>query len=298
MIRRLVLIVLASGFLAAGAPLAADPAIGLEDGFEDWPAAKRYWYFGQIRDYRYWIEHTNPLTGGASLAIRVKAADQDCDGSCQRNEIRVARAYQLPFGRSAWYGFSFRVEGEIAGHGSSRWVIGQWKEATDGSPFLAQRFDNGVFHITIQDDECRALIAKAEGDPDRFLADVKARQVERFDFLSDPYLYECAPDIEVEYGEDPILPDPKLDWVDMAYLVEGGRNGSGLVEIWANGEFVARVKGSIGHDRTAGPSQYFKIGMYRDPAPGEATLYLDNFARGSSRMAVDPSLLHPRISGE
>ncbi|APG86818.1 hypothetical protein SAMCCGM7_pB0102 (plasmid) [Sinorhizobium americanum CCGM7] len=34
---------------------------------------------------------------------------------------------------------------------------------------IAQRFDNGVFHITVQDNETRRVVAKAEGDPDRML---------------------------------------------------------------------------------------------------------------------------------
>ncbi|MGO7301387.1 hypothetical protein ACC718_32795 [Rhizobium ruizarguesonis] len=35
---------------------------------------------------------------------------------------------------------------------------------------IAQRFDNGVFHITVQDNDVRRVIAKAEGDPDALLA--------------------------------------------------------------------------------------------------------------------------------
>jgi len=73
-------------------------------------------------------------------------------------------------GRDVWFAFSFRVEGDIPQVGSSRTVIGQWKAPGDVSPYVAQRFDNGVFHITVQDNETRRVIASAEGDPDRLRA--------------------------------------------------------------------------------------------------------------------------------
>lgn len=89
----------------------------------------------------------------------------------------------------------------------------------------------------------------------------------------------CETDIRVQHSATPILPDPYRGWVDMNYRVRGGRNGKGLIEIWANGRFIARVTGSIGDSVTAGPYQYFKFGIYRNFTPGSATAYLDNFTR-------------------
>jgi hypothetical protein len=63
----------------------------------------------------------------------------------------------------------------------------------------------------------------------------------------------------------------------MTYRVRGGRRGQGLVEIWANGRFIARAAGSIGYSQAAGPRQYFKFGIYRDAAPGPAIVNFDNF---------------------
>lgn len=65
----------------------------------------------------------------------------------------------------------------------------------------------------------------------------------------------------------------------MNYRVRGGRNGKGLIEIWANGRLIARVIGSIGDKVAAGSYQYFKFGIYRNFAPGSATAYLDNYTR-------------------
>lgn len=272
----------------------AEPPIRVTDEFESEPINLERWWLGQIRRYRHWIDPDVVRTGRGALAIRVKANDDDCDGECQRNEIRIANSLRLNFGVDAWYGFSFRIDGDVPGTGSSRWVIGQWKEETNHSPFLAQRFDNGVFHVTVEDNGCRVLVAQAEGDTERFLALQRSRSIEAFRFLSDAWRFACDPDVRIEYGPNPILPNPYETWIDMAYRVRGGRNEQGVVEIWANGRFIARVTGSIGHEEISGPTQYFKIGMYRAPLPGTATIYFDNFRRGGRREEVDPSLLYPR----
>ena len=47
---------------------------------------------------------------------------------------------------------------------SVRWVIAQWKQEPvspaykDPSPVLAQRFDDGVLHVTVQDEDCRCRV--------------------------------------------------------------------------------------------------------------------------------------------
>ena len=60
----------------------------------------------------------------------------------------------------------------------------------------------------------------------------------------------------------------------------------GLVEVWASGVFTVRATGSIGHDDVAGPTQYFKFGIYRNAMPGTAIAYLDSFRRGVGRTDV------------
>ena len=45
-------------------------------------------------------------------------------------------------------------------------LLYQWKAPGDNSPFLARRFDNGVFKITIQDGPKRKTFATAQGNPD------------------------------------------------------------------------------------------------------------------------------------
>jgi len=194
---------------------------------------------------------------------------------CQRNELREANQHRLEFGADAWYAFSFRVTGDIprlATPGqSARLVLGQWKQTNGESPFLAQRYDNGVFHITVQDGTCRKVIAQAPGDAGEFHEALGT---------------SCMTDIELEppLGTN-LLPDPYDQWVDMVYRVRGDLNGKGIVEVWANGQFIVRATGSIGH--VEGDQQYFKYGIYRRCTPGEVTAYIDNFRRGPTRDSIE-----------
>ncbi len=283
---RLGLAVLLGLLPAAAMPVRAAPPVS--DGFEAPEIDRSIWWLGQIRPNRLWIDREQTRKGRGALAIRVEQTDRDCGGRCQRDEIRIANRLRLNFGEEAWYRFSFKIAGEIWEHGSERWVIGQWKQDGDGSPFLAQRYDNGVFHITVQDNECRIIVAQANGHPDGKHAHSGNVAYAKMTFLSDPRFYDCPTDIRIEHGAAaPILPDPRDRWVDMLYRVRGGRSGRGLIEIWANGVFIARVRGSIGYGDATGPTQYFKIGHYRDPVAATTTLYFDDFARGGGRGAVE-----------
>ena len=67
----------------------------------------------------------------------------------------------------------------------------------------------------------------------------------------------------------------------MKYRVRAGLYGTGLIEIWANGKFIATVTGSIGYPIESGATQYFKFGIYRDVMQGDGAVYFDNFRRES-----------------
>jgi hypothetical protein len=215
--------------------------------------------------------------GGASIRLSVDESDiVTCgvDEPCQRNELRVANEHRLPFAAESWYAFSFRVTGDFPRRDvpgkTARMVLGQWKQTNGESPYLAQRFDNGVFHITVQDGACRKTIAKAPGNTG-----------EMPELLSS----QCIADVKVEppLGTNP-LPDPYDSWVDMLYHVRGGLDGTGIIEVWANGQFIARATGKIGH--AEGSEDYFKFGIYRRCTPGVVLAWFDNFRRGPTRESV------------
>ena len=140
---------------------------------------------------------------------------------------------------------------------------------------MAQRFDRGVFQITVQDNDCRVIVASSDANAQLPLTRTTGP-------VSEPAA-PCQTDIAVEYGASSVLPKPLRKWVNMNYRVRGSRSGNGLVEIYANGRFIARVTGSIGYDRAEGPNQYFKFGIYRDSMPGRSIARLANFQRAGKK---------------
>ena len=161
---------LAAGYFILVIAPKAQPAIGISDDFAGPRLDRSVWTTRQITRTRYRFDDATARPGdGRSLEITILGADNGCVGDprpCQRNEIRVVEGLQIPFGTDAWYGFSFRIDGYVDPNDSNRLVIGQWKEQSDGSPFVAQRFDNRIFRITVQDSECRAIIAEMPTDPE------------------------------------------------------------------------------------------------------------------------------------
>jgi len=287
---RLLLLAVTTALMAAvAAARAGDVAISHADGFEKGPIDTTFWSLYHMSPRRHWIEHRVVHRGKGALAIRIKGSDYDKTCKCQISEIREDSKARLPFGTDVWYGFSFRIEGLGGMTGSTRWQIAGWKQDADGSPFLAQRFDDGIFHITLESDTSRVLVATATGDSKGFFEALKTGLVKSMGFVSEPEKYDGKDDVTVTYGTDPILPDPRKGWVDMVYHIRGGLHHDGLVEVWADGRFIARATGTIGLKNAGGPGEYFRFGHNRAPMPGTATIYLDNFRRGTSRAEVDPA---------
>jgi hypothetical protein len=277
--------------LAAGGSGGAGRLPVLHDEFESASLDPELWWPRGITADRYWIETGVSRTGRRSLAITVRPEDRDPnDPRIQRNEIWLRERFWDPMGEESWYGFSFRIAHDGAPIGDARWVIGQWKEDGDRSPFLAQRFNGGVFRVTVQDNDCQVTIASERGLDGSAATQGVAEEPSSVDVaLGHGTRVPCATDIRVVPGETQgVLPSPADGWVDMVYRVRRAREGRGLVQVWANGRLVASAQGSIGNDG-AGPRCYFKIGIYRDPIADVATLYVDNFRRGHSYAEVDPT---------
>ena len=301
------------------------------DMFEMKPDAE-IWNLDKMKPVsRFKIRDEHFRDGSHSLAILLDKNDPPTNKkkTLHKHELRIANHRRCNFGDETWYSFSFRIEGKYPLEGSTRWVIGQWKEDTCMSPFLAQRYDNGVFHITIQSNDTRMLIACAPGNPNRFelagkdstaagttntkpnpchdigqlqvnntsgtldyqplIEAIRNQQIDLFPFVADPDTYRNSKQVIIEPSETPILPNPGDGWVDMRYRIRGGRNGNGIIEVWANDIPIVTVTGKIGNDIFTGPTQYFKVGHYRDIDEEfeDSTLYFDRFKRGTTRNQVD-----------
>jgi hypothetical protein len=280
---------LAAMLLAAlvAAPALAHPQLAIVEEFDAEPLDESLWSLYRMGERHHWIDTRVVRDGEGALAIRIRGSDFDPACQCQIAEIREAPEQRLLFGHEAWYAFSFRIDGRGPVTGDQRWQIGGWKQESDGSPFLAQRFDNGIFHVTLESGNSRVLVATSEGEAKSFFAQLRNDILSRFAYVSDPARYDGGDDITMEYGLDPILPDPRRDWVDMVYRVKGGLDHDGLVEVYANGRFIARATGTIGVFGAEDPTQYFRFGHNRAPMPGTSTIHIDRFRRGASKMDVE-----------
>ncbi|CAN7262723.1 heparin lyase I family protein [Rhizobium sp. LjRoot254] len=151
------------------AVLCADSAgaQSLKDDFDKGSLDPTKWTKKQITDAQISFV-PDSRCGLSAIEITAREGDggQQCGNACERAELRTAKSSWPSFGQEVWYRFSFRIDGDIPTIGSARTVIGQWKGPGDGSPMLAQRFDNGVFHITVQDNDNRRVVASAEGNYD------------------------------------------------------------------------------------------------------------------------------------
>jgi hypothetical protein len=229
-----------------------------------------------------------PLTTGSEKnphctpEILAKAIAAGEEGECfQRQELRPQNAHLHGMSAPYVYSIRFRMPATIEDKTNSiRWVTAQWKHEPTSkryeeefgadwapSPFLAQRFDDGVLHITVQDENCRCIVASAPGTNYTW-QDGRAQHCISTK-PGDPPKTACTPDLAVKYGEDPILTSPRGKWVEMTYRVEAGRAGKSHIDITQDGRFIVRVTGKIGYDVDVGQESLtkFKFGAYRDYMP-------------------------------
>jgi Polysaccharide lyase len=146
----------------------ADP---LHDPFDNGVLDKQRWDRRDIGTSQYSFDPSGRCGRGAIvITARTGEGVGECGAKpCQRLELRERQ--RRNFGDDVWYAFSFRVDGAFPTSAvESRWVLAQWKEETDASPFVAQRFDNGVLHVTVEDNGKRQLIASSRVGPERIAA--------------------------------------------------------------------------------------------------------------------------------
>lgn len=205
------------------------------------------------------------------------------------------------FGDDIYYGFSMWIDRASAPKGDdTRLVVGQWKAPIDDSPFVAQRFTGGQYHVTLDVDAsehdpvtgrpfgCKLLLAfEAELTVAGTASPAPLELPVRCESKQDGPVTPVTPAYAIAIERFAYLPSPFGQWTDLVFRVKGG--GDGIVEIWANGIKIARASGYIGHKGAEGQPQYFKFGPYRDPAPFATTVYLDNLARGRNFSDADPA---------
>lgn len=192
-------------------------------------------------------------------------------GHClQRQEVRLQKSFRHAAKNPHDYTIRFKMS-DLAHdkENSLRWVIMQWKHDIDPiyygfgfepSPFLAQRYDDGVHHITVQDEECRCIIASAHNPKEQYKWEDGSPKYCRNDAGK-----TCNASLHVNYGNEPVLSPPAGNWVEMKFRVQASRKNATII-IVENGRFIARVSGKIGYKPSTNVQSRvkFKFGQYRD----------------------------------
>lgn len=228
---------------------------------------------------------------------RAKLAGEE--GECfERQELRVHDDRAPPASERYTYEIRFRMPAKVGDDSNSiRWVIGQWKqepvaakygeefgEDWGPSPFLAQRYDDGVLHVTVQDEHCRCLVASAslpdgstvewsDGAPKQCFSTHPAHEGEA-----------CKSTLTLKYGPKPTLDSPAGKFIDMKYVVQAERQSKAEIDVYQNGRFIVSIKGPIGYDVDANSHAVtkFKIGHYRDYMPYPAVIDIDSIKIGKA----------------
>lgn len=228
--------------------------------------------------------------------VELRAHRHHEDDECiQRQELRLHKFKPSP-AEAYLYSFRFRMpaEDKIGDRMNSiRWVIAQWKEEpldnayTDefGSdwgpgPFLALRFDDGVLHVTVQDEDCRCLVASApapSGGTGVWTEDNPAGC--RLAAVGPHEDEICTPAFNVDYGSDPVLSSALGSWVELRFRVQARRGPDARIEVFQGDRAIVTVIGKIGYEYSKPPDDptvtKFKIGHYRDYMPFPATMDVD-----------------------
>lgn len=287
----------AQGREAAG-KLALKPAFEarLVDGFEgkDFSPAGGLYYRDNAEQRAGFYEFQHAVTCGSAGALKlgVRPIANGNRGGSERAEIWERTDLRVPYGRAVWYGFSVRF-GEPVPQTDHRHLIAQWKREIgptargDYSPFLALRLVRGRLFATVETSLRAADLAKrgSRGGTPAWLRR-EAGQLRALVAVDDGWseadgpLFSARTDRITVIDRGGRLPQPGSGWIDFAVMTRPGLGGTGHVELFANDRWIATVRGDIGHDDAGlGARQYFKFGPYRSAAPGEWTLYFDNFRR-------------------
>lgn len=237
-------------------------------------------------------------SGTGALKLTVRQVDPIVDfNHSERAEIWEKTALRVPYGQGVWYGFAVKFADPIPDD-DHRYVIAQWKREIDPgadgnfSPFLAIRLQNGKLYATIETNYIEPDTVLSERSLPTFFRQ-HANQM-RVLIATDPTwvpkdarLFQGFTSALAVIDHGNPLPQPSSGWIDFAIYAQPGPDGSGHIEIFANGKPVVTVKGPIGHaDQGLGKHQYFKFGPYRAGHVGEWTLYYDYFRRSLSRHDV------------
>jgi hypothetical protein len=237
--------------------------------------------------------------GGGALKLSIKPLCGATARSCsERAEIWEKPDLRVPYDQGVWYGFAVKFADPVP-NDDHRYLIAQWKREIeagaegDFSPFFALRLRQGKLHATVETNYVAPTNKNGDGvGPNCTTGGTpvwlrpetnQMRALVATDAAwgpgDGPLFNTCTSAIKViDHGNK--LPAPDSGWIDFAVYTKPGPDGTGHIELYANGKPVVTVKGHIGHaDKGLGKNQYFKFGPYRAAHTTEWTVYYDDFRR-------------------
>ncbi|WP_274626727.1 polysaccharide lyase [Arvimicrobium flavum] len=291
---------LAAAICASGQAVADTVEQVLRDGFDGptFSDTGGLYYRDNFEQSAGSVEFQNRVArnGGGALKLSVKPlCGATSEGCSERAEIWERTELRVPYDQGVWYGFAVKF-GDPIPVDDHRYLIAQWKReidpgaAGDFSPFFALRLRNGKLFATVEtnylDPGGRGSGTGCAGTGTPVWLRPETNQMRAL-VATDPSwtpgdndIYTSCTDAIRVVNHGNSLPTPGSGWIDFAVYTKPGPDGSGRIELFANGKPVVTVTGRIGHaDPGLGENQYFKFGPYRGAHTNEWTLYYDDFRR-------------------
>jgi hypothetical protein len=312
----------AACLLTIGSALADPSQLKLRDDFagDDFAPGGGLFYKdnAEQRAGRFRMKSGGVRSASAGLELSVVPQCRPEQRGCsERAEVWEKPEVLAGYGATLWYAFSMKLD-DPPPAASHRYVVAQWKRGIkpdakgDYSPFLAIRIIRGQLALTIDSD---AMPSRMRGGGDAPLACAsdaapaqqrgEARQTRILVTASPGARPEqfggydsCAPDVKV-IRRGGVMPKADSNWIDFVFKVRPGPQGDGEIEAFANGAWIATVRGRIGHE---GPelrdNQYFKFGPYRDGGQTDTwRVFYDAFRRGPACKDVAEAVICRQLDG-
>lgn len=209
------------------------------------------------RSYSAVIQEEVVRIGTRACRFEIRQGDEVSQGL--RAELRDW--YNAPFDRDIWYGFSTFIPADFRPPDGVGVVLAQWHDQAEigdpsGKPPVAIRYRDGALHFT------GAFSEVASHEPDR------------------RYAFHVIDDVSL--GQ----------WHDFVFRIRWSRQADSQVDAYLDGSRIFGFEGPLGYcNQIRGP--YFKFGVYASGEIQEPLVaFHDNYSRGDSFLAVDPSVLH------
>jgi hypothetical protein len=182
---------------------------------------------------------------GSTYRFEVHSGDKGREGDKTQERAEISSKEKLDFDQTYTMTYDFMVE---PGQKNTVGVnVGQFHGTPDAGDYGSL---GPVFAIRLVGERMRIV---TRTDSDRI---TEARPADKF-------IYSDTTDIE------------RGHWYQMKVEIRFDPDGQGVINVWRDGEQLAHYKGGVGYNDAVGP--YWKMGIYRPPAPETLAVAYRNF---------------------